>query len=714
MKYYGIDSKNVFKIPEVSSLSEIPSGEESLTRRYFVYNQEDDLLYYGNANGWAVIGDVDVDADRITTGELNVNRIPTDQLEIDAGQVVSGLLFPNRVPLNVITKWGNRSVIFGVEMWSPPLRTMVDDTTVTLTDIGSVGSNTLDINDTTDLVEGREYVIYSSTHREAIEVLSITSSTRFIINGTLSNAYGIGSTIARHSLTGIPDTPLATDGDIYYAGPLYTNNADSTKRVIITRTENDATVSLYVKDTGVNTTWTEYPITASYNTGTVDYEDEYEIITKGYCELKIVCSHGATQEDVNIFQVFLLEPTSLYIISADTNFYVAIDGNDTTGDGTPDNPWATINYALEYLDDYIIMPNRYVTINVGPGHYDCVETVEIFHEQGRQISIKGTTSHEIYLTALTALTASTPADNFVTWTSTFTATDVSNIVTGDYVTIHVVTSPASGMHCFMGCHEVISVDPVLSTVTLSVRHADQTSPTLQACNLSATIYKVILDYTNVVANDRGVKSAFLFSEWQNNTGLRRIEQMAIVGPDSSDTRSNYAVYLHGQSDVWVANLGISNWGRGIFTRDDSSVKFKNANGVVDTTPRDPLALSVACSKCGYGMYHAGTADSGADGNVNTIFSGCKYGLYVTNSTLRMAKYFIGCPSYAASGIYQSLVLLYTSSFEGCSNFAAAMLSSSKGSFMQINSTWVNLGNNIATFSTPAVNTIGNENAYIDT
>jgi hypothetical protein len=44
-------------------------------------------------------------------------------------------------------------------------------------------------------------------------------------------------------------------------------------------------------------------------------------------------------------------------------FYVTVDGSDTTGDGTFDRPWATLNHAMQTI------PDEMSTVVVGPGTY---------------------------------------------------------------------------------------------------------------------------------------------------------------------------------------------------------------------------------------------------------------------------------------------------------------------------------------------------------
>jgi hypothetical protein len=54
----------------------------------------------------------------------------------------------------------------------------------------------------------------------------------------------------------------------------------------------------------------------------------------------------------------------------DTTFYVATTGDDSTGDGTVGNPWATPQGAYEYLVRNIDFANRGVTVQIADGTYD--------------------------------------------------------------------------------------------------------------------------------------------------------------------------------------------------------------------------------------------------------------------------------------------------------------------------------------------------------
>ncbi len=61
----------------------------------------------------------------------------------------------------------------------------------------------------------------------------------------------------------------------------------------------------------------------------------------------------------------------------DTDFYVGLNGNDSTGDGTLDTPWATIEGALDHLKTYIGC-GFLATIKVLDGTYEMDERIYIW------------------------------------------------------------------------------------------------------------------------------------------------------------------------------------------------------------------------------------------------------------------------------------------------------------------------------------------------
>lgn len=61
------------------------------------------------------------------------------------------------------------------------------------------------------------------------------------------------------------------------------------------------------------------------------------------------------------------------ILTADTTYYVATTGSDTTGDGSVGNPWATLQYAADWIYGNIDFGGHNITINIGAGTFAGVD-----------------------------------------------------------------------------------------------------------------------------------------------------------------------------------------------------------------------------------------------------------------------------------------------------------------------------------------------------
>lgn len=71
------------------------------------------------------------------------------------------------------------------------------------------------------------------------------------------------------------------------------------------------------------------------------------------------------------------------------NYYVSTTGNDTTGTGSSGTPWATIQKALDYLQDYSISPTTGCKINVAAGTYSPSTTISVDHPDAQYLTIEG-------------------------------------------------------------------------------------------------------------------------------------------------------------------------------------------------------------------------------------------------------------------------------------------------------------------------------------
>jgi hypothetical protein len=83
--------------------------------------------------------------------------------------------------------------------------------------------------------------------------------------------------------------------------------------------------------------------------------------------------------------LFIREDTTLYISPAGSPG----GGNDETGDGTEDNPWATPHKAFDHLNDKIIGEGAIVTIECDEGDYVFNEPIVVRSLQGNQIQLIG-------------------------------------------------------------------------------------------------------------------------------------------------------------------------------------------------------------------------------------------------------------------------------------------------------------------------------------
>jgi hypothetical protein len=79
------------------------------------------------------------------------------------------------------------------------------------------------------------------------------------------------------------------------------------------------------------------------------------------------------------------------VLTADTTFYVATTGNDSTGDGSSGNPWATPQHAIDFLSANVDTGAFNVTIQFANGNYPG-PTVTAVPEGGGTVIFQGNLS----------------------------------------------------------------------------------------------------------------------------------------------------------------------------------------------------------------------------------------------------------------------------------------------------------------------------------
>ncbi len=161
------------------------------------------------------------------------------------------------------------------------------------------------------------------------------------------------------------------------------------------------------------------------------------------------------------------------VITTETNVYVKTTGNDTTGDGSDGNSWASIDKALAVVGTWIL--NAVVNINIERGNYTETDTLEFRHPGGEFINILGDYETD-------TLTYSSKTGSSGNWNITFSTTNTSYYTVNDMVLIHTATGGVSP-NTFLGTYDVLSVNPGVS-VTL---HTPSTKTPIGSGAVSATV-----------------------------------------------------------------------------------------------------------------------------------------------------------------------------------------------------------------------------------
>jgi hypothetical protein len=167
-------------------------------------------------------------------------------------------------------------------------------TTYTLRDLQSAisgvitvnGDDSIDIDDTSDLDVGHEYVVTDGSSTITVVVAEIFSATRFRAEAAASVSMTDGELISTSfDLSGT--RAEAEDEDLYFAHGVNLGNT-SDAALIVRHSGVAGDIRLYYKD-GDHATWTEacWRWTRSVDTGVLDVE--YVLPARGYFDLKLVC-----------------------------------------------------------------------------------------------------------------------------------------------------------------------------------------------------------------------------------------------------------------------------------------------------------------------------------------------------------------------------------------------------------------------------------------
>ena len=118
------------------------------------------------------------------------------------------------------------------------------------------------------------------------------------------------------------------------------------------------------------------PLIVDSTTSTIHELPVGDNIDVGFGDITNVNGIGATNANITgiaTIQTLIASGVDLAPITAITNYYVATNGDDTNGDGSAGNPWATPHKAIDFLSSKRLKVTEgfpRVTINVGVGTYN--------------------------------------------------------------------------------------------------------------------------------------------------------------------------------------------------------------------------------------------------------------------------------------------------------------------------------------------------------
>lgn len=363
----------------------------------------------------------------------------------------------------------------------------------------------------------------------------------------------------------------------------------------------------------------------------------------------------------------------LTIINTDTTIYVATTGSDSTGTGASGAPFATPQGALLHLKDKWINNDVVVTIQCADGTYTLTTSISPAHPCGGSIVIAGENTYTKSMTSVQSSSGSAGA-----WSVVINVDSVANVTVNDFV---VISAPSGGTKptYIAGCHKVTNVDDVNNRLTIDSKHAAATAPSgviTATVNVIKTIFKN--STTNIV-------------RLQNASKLKLMKKCVLDGEGNSEI----GMYITDHSFILLGEgFGISGSDGGIYSDNGSTVRAEAVIAVsgipghayqADDGSRIqvPYAIASGMSGGGYGFYSGYACMIEASYGLST--GGGTVGFIVTtNGSMRTTD---------------SVATAHTTGFyAGRSGYMYAP--GATGS------------DNSANFS-PTVNTLGNENGYID-
>lgn len=214
--------------------------------------------------------------------------------------------------------------------------------------------------------------------------------------------------------------------------------------------------------------------------------------------------------------------------------YVSPTGNDTTGDGSSGNPWATPNQALSWLTNKFISSDAIVTIQLADGIYNGLGTI-YYSNYSNKIALKGN------------------------------ETSPSNVVLNFNNNIHGIMLPAQG-YLYMSGLKIVGYSNTGGAYNgIYTRY-----------NASVQLYKCIIDTWKTGINNVFGGHCLLNASTLNNNDIGLACQAGRSELIGSCTVSNNVTY--GLSSVWASEIVSS----GSNFSNNGTDKYTASNGRITT------------------------------------------------------------------------------------------------------------------------------------
>lgn len=348
------------------------------------------------------------------------------------------------------------------------------------------------------------------------------------------------------------------------------------------------------------------------------------------------------------------------VITTNTTYYVATTGSDATGDGSVTTPWATPSYALSVLQNYRVQSGKTLTIQCDDGTYTLTSVTT---NLGERFVLSGKNTYTKTVASIQSTSGSAGAYSIV-----FNVDDVTNVTTSDYVIVSNASGGTTPKYA-EGCFDITAVDAVNKRITCA-------SPNLVGVPAGAvaatmTVFKTNFFYTGT--------AGFQYAQGT-------VQNLVIRG---DGTANKYAVGL--SQGMTLSNVGILGFPYGISLTSAGVLSLEN--------------VAISGATIGIRMTN-GTTINCLGSSFGLLVSGCTTGLSCAdNSTLTCITQTVITGNGRGINCTRRASITLT---PGVTIYESDAVYAERLGYVYL------VGASITGTVSPTVNTLGNENGYIDT